>query len=96
MCRQLGHNCKAYVPANDNIALLDEIPLEEDTQSVITTNSSIVGDPPTPRDDDDSDDDGGDRTPVNLSDVELDDITVPVQDDKLIEEHFSRLKLGQS
>ena len=41
MCKQLGKNCKKFTPTHGDIASLDEIPLEEDDMSVITTNSSI-------------------------------------------------------
>ncbi len=83
MCKQLGHSCKNYIPTETDIALMEEIPFEEDTQSVITTNSSVVGD------DDDNDDhstSGGDRTPIN-SDDDLSD----KDDVKNVQEMFSKM-----
>ena len=75
MCKQLGRNCRSYVPTDEDIAMVNEIPLEEDTQSVITTNSSVVGE-----DDDDDDsgsNSGGDRIPINSDD---DDFGDPAED----------------
>ena len=92
MCKQLGHSCKRYVATGEDIALLKEIPLEEDTQSVITTNSSTFGDKGDDDDDNDDDDGGstsaGERTPINsdddMSDTEKDDM-------KNVQEMFSKM-----
>ena len=87
MCKQLGQSCKSYVPTSDDIAMMDEIPLEEDTQSVITTNSSIVG---GGEDDDNDSTSGGDRTPIN-SDDDLNDEEVGNTDS--VQKMFSKMKL---
>ena len=44
MCQELGHNCKEYIPKEDNVAKDGDIPYEEDDdkQSIITDNSSVT------------------------------------------------------
>ena len=44
MCQELGHNCKEYIPKEDNVAKDGDIPYEEDDdkQSLITDNSSVT------------------------------------------------------
>ena len=88
MCKQLGHSCKDYKPKGEDVAMMDEIPLEHDTQSVITTNSSIVGDGDGDNDEDTDSTGGGDRTPVNSDTDDLED-QAPDEVEKL----FQKLKL---
>ena len=87
MCKQLGRNCKSYVPTDEDIAMVYEIPLEEDTQSVITTNSSVVGE-----EDDDYEsgsNSGGDRTTIFSDDYLID----PAED---IGEMMSKMKINEN
>ena len=70
-CKTLGRNCTEYVPADKDVAEEDEIPDEEDAESVITTNSSEF-----PDNEDDTRSSSSRITPINSDDDDyrLDDV----------------------